>query len=338
MTEPTITSQALQLTSYDGDPDSLRLVERSLGPLRPGQVLVRIAAAPINPSDLMFVRGLYGIKKDLPTVPGFEGSGTVVAAGAGALGRLLLGRRVACVASPSGDGTWAEYMVTAASLCIPLAAGISLEQGASLIVNPVTAWALVDQARRERHAAVVQTAAASQLGHMVIRLAQRYGLPLINVVRRAEQVAALQQLGARHVLNSSEPDFADRLAELCAGLKATLAFDAVAGDLTGQVLGAMPASGHVIVYGALSEAGCTIHPGDLIFGRKRVSGFWLSDWMGSQKPLGMIRLAATIQRLLSSDLASTVQARLPLSAGAAGLERYRAAMSGGKVLFTPEQS
>jgi NADPH:quinone reductase-like Zn-dependent oxidoreductase len=336
MTEPTITSQALQLTSYDGAPDSLRLVERSLGPLRPGQVLVRMAAAPINPSDLMFVRGLYGIKKDLPTVPGFEGSGTVVA-GAGALGRLLLGRRVACAATPTGDGTWAEYMVTAASLCMPLAAGISLEQGATLIVNPVTAWALVDQARRERHAAVVQTAAASQVGHMVIRLARRYGLPLINVVRRAEQVAALQQLGARYVLNSSDADFADRLAELCARLKATLAFDAVAGDLTGQLLGAMPAGGHVIVYGALSEAGCSIHPGDLIFGRKRVSGFWLSDWMGGQSPLGMIRLAATIQRLLSSDLASTVQARLPLSAGAAGLERYRLAMSGGKVLFTPEQ-
>ncbi|HYF61648.1 MAG TPA: alcohol dehydrogenase catalytic domain-containing protein, partial [Herpetosiphonaceae bacterium] len=212
MTEPSaITSQALQLTSYDGGPDSLRLAERTIGPLKPGEVLVRIAAAPINPSDLMFVRGLYGIKKALPAIPGFEGSGTVVAAGPGALGRRLVGRRVACGATPGGDGTWAEYMVTGAAYCIPLADNISLEQGASLIVNPITAWALVDQARREKRAAAVQTAAASQLGRMVIRLAERADLPLINVVRRAGQAGELRALGARHVLDSSEPEFADRL-------------------------------------------------------------------------------------------------------------------------------
>ena len=337
MTEPSaITSQALQLTSYDGGPDSLRLAERTIGPLKPGEVLVRIAAAPINPSDLMFVRGLYGIKKALPAIPGFEGSGTVVAAGPGALGRRLVGRRVACGATPGGDGTWAEYMVTGAAYCIPLADNISLEQGASLIVNPITAWALVDQARREKRAAAVQTAAASQLGRMVIRLAERADLPLINVVRRAGQAGELRALGARHVLDSSEPEFADRLAELCAELNATLAFDAVAGALTGQILGAMPDGSQAIVYGALSEAGCVIHPADLIFKRKTVSGFWLSDWLARKNILSMIRLAATIQRRLGGDLASAVQARLPLAAGTAGLERYRQAMSGGKVLFTPE--
>src|SRR4051812_14523408 len=102
------TMRALCLTAYDGRPESLQMTEMPVPKPAAGQVLVRVAAAPINPSDLMFVRGLYGVKKPLPAVPGFEGSGTVVAAGSLA-GRLLVGRRVGCVPNPATDGTWAEY-------------------------------------------------------------------------------------------------------------------------------------------------------------------------------------------------------------------------------------
>ena len=114
--------RAVQLRSYDGRPESITVAELPVPSPGPGQVLVRVAASPINPSDMMFIRGLYGFKKPLPAVPGFEGSGTVVEAGGGILPQLLQGRRVAChAADPSiAGGMWAEYVVTSAQACVPL--------------------------------------------------------------------------------------------------------------------------------------------------------------------------------------------------------------------------
>src|SRR5512141_1317114 len=146
----------------------------------PGQVLVRIAAAPINPSDLGFAGGSYGFQKPFPVVPGFEGSGIVVDAGSGLLPRLWLGRRVTC--SAQAGGTWAEYLVAPATVTIPLMRHISLEQGAMLIVNPMTALAFFDIAGRGSHAAIVNNAAASALGRMVLRLGQTYHVPVIHIV------------------------------------------------------------------------------------------------------------------------------------------------------------
>jgi NADPH2:quinone reductase len=158
------TMRAVQLRAYDGNPESVAVVELPVPRPGPGQVLIRVAASPINPSDLMFIRGLYGFKKPLPAVPGFEGSGTVVEAGGGMMPRFLKGRRVACAAADPNiaGGMWAEYLVTSAQLCVPLSKQVDMEQGATMLVNPLTAWALMEEARLGRHRAVVQTAAASR--------------------------------------------------------------------------------------------------------------------------------------------------------------------------------
>jgi NADPH:quinone reductase-like Zn-dependent oxidoreductase len=131
-----------------------------------GQVLVRIEAAPCNPSDLMLLLGKYGQLKTLSSVPGWEGAGTVVASGGGLLAGWLRGKRVACAVQADRHGTWAEYMVAQAMQCIPLKKDIRFEQGACLIINPLTAMGLLDTARRGGHAAAVHTAGASQLGRM----------------------------------------------------------------------------------------------------------------------------------------------------------------------------
>ena len=114
--------RAVQLRAYDGKPESIAVVEMPVPRPGPGEVLVRVVASPINPSDLMFIQGLYGFKKPFPAVPGFEGSGTVVQAGTGMVPRFLNGRRVACVAADSKvpGGMWAEYVVTSAQFCMPL--------------------------------------------------------------------------------------------------------------------------------------------------------------------------------------------------------------------------
>lgn len=328
------TMRALELRALDGKLESIALAERPVPRPGAGQVLVRIAASPINPSDLSFLQGNY-VQKKLPIIPGFEASGTVVASGGGFMARALVGKRVACAAPPNGDGAWAEYMVTSALFCIPLQKNISLEQGASLIVNPLTAWALMDMAKRGRHRAVVQTAAASALGRMIFRLGQRFGIPTINIVRRQEQVELLQALGAKHVLNSNAINFTSDLKKLCHELHASLAFDAVAGELAGQVLSALPRQGRLIIYGGLSQQPGQFDPRALIFDDKHVEGFWLSTWQQKRNSVLKIRTALHVQKFLANELQTEIRARLPLAQAISGLQQYASGMTEGKILFVP---
>jgi NADPH:quinone reductase-like Zn-dependent oxidoreductase len=332
------TMWALQLRAYDGKPESLVLAEKPVPRPGKGQVLVKIAAAPMNPSDTGFIRGLYAMQKKLPVTPGFEGSGTVVASGGGFMANVLVGKRVACSAPFDGDGTWAEYMVTAAKMCIPLRKHVSLEQGAMLIVNPMTAWALLDIAKRGGHRVVVQSAAASALGRMLFRLGQRLGITIINIVRRQEQVDLLQALGANYVLNSSTPDFEELLRQLSYRLHVSLALEAVSGEIAGYILRALPKGAKMIVYGAISEQACQIDPRSLIFEGKRLEGFWLAEWARRKSMFGQIRAAMQVQKYLASDLKTEVRARLPLEEAMKGLQQYVAGMTEGKILLFPHGS
>lgn len=333
------TMRALVLTAWDGRPTSLQVQERPVPRPTASQVLVRVAASPINPSDLMFVRGLYGARPPLPAVPGFEGCGTVVAAG-GVTGKLLVGRRVACMA-PAGEGEggglWAEYAVVGLPQCLPLRRHISDEQGASLFVNPFTAWALMERAREGGHAALVQSDAASTLGRMLLALAQRAKLPMVNVVARPEQVEVLEKLGAEHVLCSDEPEFEERLRIRCHELKVTLAFDAVGGRLTGQLLHAMPEGGALIVHGLLAEQECRIHPGELIFGGKTVEGFWMHRWVRQGFGREKLKAAMAVTSLAGHTLETPVRARLPLESAGEAVRIASSDTSAGKVLFVPGQ-
>src|SRR5690242_19146008 len=165
----------------------LAVLERPVPKPGRGQVLVKIAASPCNPSDLLLLQGKYGTLKKLPTVPGWEGAGTVVASGGGLLARWLKGKRVACALRADRDGTWAEYFVADAKNCVPLKSAMPIEQAASLVINPFTAAGLLETARRDGHAAAVHTVGASQVGRMMIAMAADLKYPLINIVRRDAQ-------------------------------------------------------------------------------------------------------------------------------------------------------
>jgi NADPH:quinone reductase len=324
--------QALEIHSY-GEP--LRLVEKPIPEPVAGEVLIKIAASPINPSDLMFLRGLYGLKKPLPIVPGFEASGVVVKAGKGILPRLWLGKRVACVAPDQGDGTWAEYMVTTAKRCVPLLKSVSLEQGSMLVVNPWTAWALLDTAKKEGHSTIAHTAAASALGRMLLKLCQREGISVVNIVRSPTQVELLTRMGAKYVLDSSDSNFKEQMCDAFRKLKVTLAFDAVGGELTGNLLSALHHGGRVVVYGGLSEQNCMASPYDLIFQGKKIEGFWVSDWLLGRNFFQQCRMAFTMQRLLSSELQSEIRQRVALKDVPSAIKSYTQEMTKGKMLITP---
>lgn len=333
------TMRALLLERYiEHDTDSirgLRLVEKPVPKPGPGQVLVRMEAAPCNPSDLMFLQGRYGLVKTLPTVPGFEGSGTVVASGGGMMSSWLVGKRVACGGQSDSDGTWAEYFCADATFCIPLQKGVDLEQGAMMIVNPLTAVALFELC--QQHPAAVHTAGASQLGRMLLRLAKDSGYPLIHLVRRAEQKQELLKLGADTVLVTSEPDFEERYRELCSRLKATLLLDAIAGPV-GKLLAAMPDKSRAYVYGGLSGEECRdIDPIGLIFRQHSVEGFWLTPWLMQKSLPAKLLTTSRVQKLIASGVfGSQVRARLSLDGAVAGLLDYQARMSEGKVLICPQ--
>lgn len=329
--------RAVQVLAYDGKPESICVGQIAVPRPGPGQVLVKVCASPINPSDLMFIQGLYGFKKPLPAVPGFEGSGTVVEAGPGMLGRFLKGKRVACAAADPkiSGGMWAEYVLTSAKLCIPLQKDVDLEQAATLLVNPFTAWALMDIARKGGHRAVVQTAAASALGRMIIRLGKRFSIPVINVVRRVEQVQLLRGLGAEHIVNSGDPEFEEGLRELCRKLGASIGFDAVAGEMSAVVMRAQPPGARLLVYGGLSLAPSQADPASLIFEAKQLEGFWLSGWLQSKNMLSQLRVGRQVQSLLGSDLKTDFQAKVPLQDASSALQKYAANMTAGKVLLKP---
>ncbi len=333
--------RAVVLSEYRDDAADairgLKVVERPVPKLRRGQVLVKIAAAPCNPSDLLLLQGKYGTLKTLPTVPGWEGAGTVVASGGGLLGRWLVGKRVACAVRSDRDGTWAEYVVANANNCIALKARVPTEQGASLIINPMTAYAMLDSARKAGHAAGVHTVGASQLGRMMIAMAEDMGFPLINIVRREEQAEIVRSLGAKHVLNSTSEEFANELKLLCAKLKATAAFEAIAGEMTGTVLNVMPAGSTAYVYGALSQEACgNLDPIELVFHGKTVTGFFLGNWLDQTGVIGTLRAAGRVQRLIvEGRIGTTVQRRLGLDEVVEGLLQYVENMTDGKVLIMP---
>jgi len=283
------------------------------------------------------LQGKYGMLKKLPTVPGWEGAGTVVASGGGLLAGWLKGKRVACALRHDRDGTWAECFIAGASDCIPLKRQVTFDQAASLIVNPLTAMGLLETARRGGHRAAVQTAGASQLGRMLIVLAADVGYPLINIVRREEQVELLTSLDASHVLNSSREGFAGEFKLLCDRLHATAAFEAIAGDMTGTIVNAMPRGSTVYVYGGLSEQACgNIDPIGLIFLNKTVTGFYLGTWLRQRGPLRVLRAASRVQRMLMDGRIETViQRTVSLDQVVASLTDYVNNMTAGKVLIAP---
>lgn len=231
---------------------------------RAHQVLVRVEAAPLNPSDLGLLLAMSDVDsatvggssgepvvtapispKVMPALKarvgtslpvGNEGAGTVVAAGDSPEAQALLGRRVAFL----GEGAYGEHALTAAQMCLPLPEGATATEGASCFVNPLTALGMVETMRREGHTALVHTAAASNLGQMLNRICLADGAPLVNIVRKTEQADLLRDQGAAYVCDSSSETFFPDLVGALKATGATLAFDAVGGgDLASQILNAM---------------------------------------------------------------------------------------------------
>lgn len=300
----------------------------------PSQVLVKVALASINPSDVMFLKGLYGQPRKKGQPAGFEGVGEVVAAGAEAQG--LVGNRVAFATGLSNWGSWADYAVAEAGACIPIMDGVRDEDAAAMIVNPLTALAMFGIVRDEGEKAFVVTAGASQLCKLMIAVARDEGYRPIAIVRRDDQIESLKAIGAAHALNAESADFDRQLAEVLGQEKPRIFLDAVTGPLAARIFHMMGKRARWIVYGRLDpETTPIVEPGQMIFMHKRIEGFWLTEWMrsaGSDK-----RMAAVIEaqkRFADGRWKTDVTAIVPL---AEAVDRVAGELSrpNGKVFIRP---
>lgn len=276
-----------------------------------GEALVKVIMASINPSDLHFIKGEYGIPRRAGVPAGFEAVGEVVSAGKG--GEGLIGKRVGFFAS--GSGAWADYAIADVRTCVPVIDAVRDEDAAALLVNPLTAIGMYDEATAGDNTCFIMTAAASQLCKLIAGLAKEDGTNVISIVRRDEQVEALKQYGSTHVLNCKSERFTKDIGGLISELKPRVMLDAVADQVASDVFAAMPRNARWIIYGKLSPEPPILHePGQFIFMNKKVEGFWLSQWM-KEKPIeDQIKAGMRVQELFATgkwktDVAEVISLR-----------------------------
>ena len=368
------TGRELRSTIAEDGRLSLSLVEAPVGEPEDDEVVVRIEAAPINPSDLALLLGPADLSTmtrqggDRPgldlIVPkdrlgavrgrlgqslavGNEGAGLVVAAGQQA--KALEGRRVGTI----GGGMFADYRRVKAREVALLPAGATSADGAAMFVNPLTALGFIETARREGHTAMVHTAAASNLGQMLQKVCLADGIPLVNIVRSQKQADILRGLGARYVVDSSDETFATQLVDAIAETGATVAFDAIGGGtLGGRIVQAMEqaAAGRetaysrygtdvfkqLYIYGALDLAPTTLDR--LAFGFQwSVSGWLLMPFL---RKVGL-EAAARMRQRVTDELMTTFASRYTRVIGLAEaldpeiLRAYERKATGEKFLIDP---
>lgn len=302
------------------------------------QVLIKIDGSPCNPSDIAFMRGMYNIKKPLPKVAGFEGTGIVVDAGDAPEAQQLLGKRVSTFSQQDENGTWAEYFLSKANKCILLKDEMSSEQAACFFVNPFTAYGLFETAKKRGDKAIIQNAAAGVVGAFVRKLAEKERVPLINIVRRPAHVELLKYQGAEFVLNLRDKEFESQFRDLAHQLKATIAFDAVGGEHSGQLLNNMPSNSKVLLYGGLSgQNASNFDILGTIFHKKSFEGFNLGDWMRETSAERFSDVSNFLQDLIiNQEVETKIRKVIKLEDAYEGLYQYVTKMSDGKVIFNPQ--
>ena len=272
--------KAIQFAGYGEPKDVLEVTDRPLPEPGENEIRVRVLLSPINPSDLLYVRGHYsGVTPTFPATVGFEGVGVVDALGPG-IEQLAIGQRV--FARNSQGGNWAEYAVLPAEKAYPVTDDIPDEQVASFLINPATAILMVRHVLAvPRGEWLLQSAANSELGSMIIRLAKRDGIRTINVVRRRVAVAKLEELGADAVIVSTDGPIDEQVRKIVGPQGIQYAIDPVAGQTGTEMFRSLHQDGRMLVYGSLTGEPIRVgeDPRFTLSGRRTLEVYWLGYWL-----------------------------------------------------------
>lgn len=298
-----------------------------------GEVRVRMIASPINPSDLMLIRGRYMIQPEPGQGIGYEGVGVVDQVGPGLLGKYMKGRRVAVLNGAGGN--WAEYAILPANRVVPVPKDLPDEQVASFFVNPATVICMVREVLGVGSGEwLLNNAAGSVLGRMIIKLGKQDGFRTINVVRRDSLTDELKALGADEVVVAGKQNLADAVNRITRGQALKYALDPVGGESGSEVFQALGLHGRMLVYGTLSGEPLVIPPRPLIAG-KRIEGFYLGHYMQARPIWKNLLLFKEIGRLIRNGVLETTPGpRFSLDQIALAVTEAERPGKSGKVLLT----
>ena len=326
--------QRAQYTERGSVPQaSIAAVEFSLPPLMDGQVLIKVLAAPINPSDVLTLTGVYGMLPPLPAVGGNEGVGVVAELGPGvtspAVGQTVL--------LPVGSGTWTTHLVADAKKLMPLPNGVDPLQLAMLTVNPPTAYLLLREfVDLQSGDWLIQNAANSGVGEYLIQLAKIRGFKTVNIVRRESAVAAVRAMGGDVVLVDGS-GLAKRVADATGNAKIRLGIDAVGGKSTDNLAECLTEGGVLVNYGMMSGESCVVSPSSFVFRDITLRGFWLALWFRKATPPQQMAVFGELAKLIASGkLTARVQATYDISQIKAAVMAAAAGERDGKILMVPE--
>ncbi|MCX6214844.1 zinc-dependent alcohol dehydrogenase family protein [Spirosoma sp.] len=308
----------------------LKFADTAIPEPGPNDVRIKVIAAPINPSDIMFVQNLYGIRPQLPSGAGFEGVGIVDAVGEGV--QMRTGVRV----SFTSVGTWSEYAIAHHRSLIPVPDVMSDEVAAQLFVNPFTAYAMVQDAAVPEGGWLMLTAAGSAFGKMVIQLCAMRGIKTIGTVRRDDLTDELKALGLTEVINTETENMAARVKQITDGAGVGCVLDAVGGHIATEAVKCLAKGGTMLIYGLMSLQDPSLNAGLLIFRELTVKGFWLTDWMRRVDSQTRQEVAQNVIGLLASGkIQLPVEASYPLAQIAEAVEHADRPGRRGKILLKP---
>jgi NADPH:quinone reductase-like Zn-dependent oxidoreductase len=301
----------------------------------PGEVLVAIEAAPVNPADLLFAAGWFGVYPEVPAALGAEGAGRVTQVGSG-VDAALVGRRV--VVLPTFRlGTWAEEVVVPAAKVIAVDDRTDPVQLAMLPVNPATAWALLhDYVNLKAGDWIGLTLANSAVGHHVVALARRAGLHVLAVVRREEAAEQVRKLGADAVVLGGD-GLAERVAEALDGKQLRLLLEGTGGaEQLGQLVGAVENGGSVVAFSAATAEPPVLPLADLIYRSVSLRAFYILNWLESTPRPELERVYGELARLVADGVLETpVEGTYPLTQFREALAHAARDKRAGKVVFVP---
>ncbi|WP_425638449.1 zinc-dependent alcohol dehydrogenase family protein [Algoriphagus yeomjeoni] len=315
-----------------GLPEDVLQVKESPAPEpKPHEVQIEVKARNINPSDLMFIQGRYGIQPNLPSSAGFEAAGIV--SKSDAEGRVPIGTRVMFTAQGTSMGTWREYITLPAKQVIPMPDEMPFEVGCQAFVNPVTAVAMVNQSALKEGEWLLLTAGASAFGKFAIQVAKSKGIRVACTVRHDEQKKYLTDLGADLVVNTEKEDLRKVITEVTE-VGVTAVFDAVGGELGAKALTCIKQLGTMYVFGVLSLENMSLNTGMMIFKEVKIEGFWLSSLLQRISSEERAKLYKETQAfLMKDDSKAEVAEKFPLSEIKAAIAAYNKPGRNGKILL-----
>lgn len=296
------------------------------------EVLVRLLASPINPADVLFINGRYRITPRFPQIAGLEGVGIIEKVGKN------LNYEAGTLVAFRHKGVWAEYAVIPVDRLIILPKNFPVEKGSQLALNPITAYALLDQANMKINDWLLLTGGTSAVSKIIIQLAKLKNINTIVMVRKDDEAKSLKQLGVAEVISIHSEKILEKILEITNGRGVTCLLDAVGGPLLSELINIMALKGQIISYGLMDAANVTYHNSAVIFKNLTIRGFGIDAWLENNTEKKKEAFDFLINTIVDEEFKMPVAAKFSLVDYQSAFNLYQSGVNHGKILLTSAES